>query len=174
MFFKKENKLPVDAFDKDIIEKSMLWFEKKLGAAYIKSIKILIPANYNFKYNSADSDEAITYFIDYLCDYLEINRLTIKYIIVENDQIVFSEGFSTCEDEAINKETFMFRRMENGNFLLPVYADSLKDFDMFFIRLTYNLTFLKFYSEGIFNFANGYMINFLLWTCSKHRQLSCL
>lgn len=162
MFFKKENKLPVDAFDKDIIEKSMLWFEKKLGAAYIKSIKILIPANCNFKYNSADSDEAINYFIDYLCDYLEINRLTIEYIIVENDQIVFSEGFSTREDEAINKETFMFRRMENGNFLLPVYADSLKDFDMFFIWLTYNLTFLKFYSEGIFSFANGYMINFAM------------
>lgn len=162
MLFRRENKLPVDTFDKYIIEKSILWFENKLGANYLQSRKTLIPANCNFKYNNADSDEAIIYFIDYICDYIEINPLTIEYIIIENDKIVFSEGFATQEDEANNKETFMFRRMENGNFVVPVYADSLKDFDMFFVRLIYNLTFLKFYSEGIFKFANGYMINFAM------------
>lgn len=162
MLFKKTNNLPVNTFDKELIEKSLLWFENKLGADYIRSRKSLMPVSYNFEYNHADSDEAIKYFIKYICNYIEINPLNIEYIIVENDVIKFSEGFATREDKEASRDSFMFRKMENGNFLIPIYADSLKDFDMFFIRLTYNLTFLKFYSEGIFTFVNGYMINFAM------------
>ncbi|HEY5405926.1 MAG TPA: hypothetical protein VIJ92_02520 [Ginsengibacter sp.] len=162
MFSKQSDKLPVDDFDKDLIEKSLLWFENKLGPDYIRARKTLIPTNCDFQYNNANSDEAINYFIQYICNHLELNSSNVTYIIVENNKIVFSEGFATREDSAVNKETFMFRRLEDGNFLVTIYADSLKDFDMFFIQLAYNLTFLKFYSEGIFNFANGYMINFAM------------
>ena len=72
MLFKK-SKLPVDAFDKDLIEKSLIWFENKIGADFIKSREYLVFGKCNFKFNKFENDEAIRYFIDYICNYIQLD-----------------------------------------------------------------------------------------------------
>lgn len=157
----KTNKLPVDAFNKDLIEKSLLWFENKLGSDFIKSREYLIPAQLNFKYNNFENDEAIRYFIDYICNYVQLDPSIIEYKIMMNDLITFSEGFVTKEDKR-SSSALICSMTENGKYQVAVYSEYLKDFDLAFTELSYALTFIKLLSEQIFTSVNGYMINFAM------------
>lgn len=154
----KINKLPVDAFNKGLIEKSLLWFENKLGADFINSREYLIPKHLNFKYNNFDNDAAIRYFIDYICNYIQLDPSLIEYKIMMNDQIIFSEGFVTEEDRR-NSSSLICSLKENGKYEMAVYSESLKDFDLAFLKLCYGLIYIKLVSEEIFTFVNGFMIN---------------
>ena len=157
MFFRKDDKCPINEFDKDLIEKSLLWFENKLGASYIKSRKYLIPQHCNFDYKYFDSNESIQYFINFICDYIELDISTVEYVIIQNDDIIFSEASSTTNvDRGKNELLFIG---ENGKYQLPISSRDFKDFDAAFLSMVYELTYIKFFSEGIFTFANGYMIN---------------
>mgnify|MGYP001552828315 CR=1 FL=1 len=75
-----------------------------------------------------------------------------------NDHIIFSEGFATEEDRR-NESSLICNVRENGKYRIAVNSEYLKDFDLAFIELCYELIFIKLLSEQIFTFENGFMIN---------------
>jgi|GEM_PF-6983463 hypothetical protein len=156
MSLNKNATYPIGEFDKDLIEKSLCWFENKLGDTFIKSRKYLVPQHCKFDYRYFDSQEAIQYFINFVCNYIEIDSSIIDYVILQDDDIIFSEGARTKQ---IDRGTALFLINEEEKYQITISARDLKDFDMTFMRMAYALTYIKFFSSGIFSFSNGYMIN---------------
>jgi len=157
MLFGKNDQCPVGEFDKNLIEKSLCWFENKLGDSYIKSRKCLIPQHCNFEYKHIDSDDAIQYFINFICSYIVMDASMIEYVVVQNSDIVFSEASSTKNVDSGKRGLLLIN--ENGKYQLTISSRDFKDFDMAFLSMAYELTYIKFFSEGLFTFSNGYMIN---------------
>lgn len=155
MFFNRTPACPVEGFDKEWIEKALCWFSDKLGKDLIGSRKYMVPRQCDFTYLHFDSDEAIRYFIEHICDHIGLDPALIKFSIFVNDEIEFSEGLVTKND----KDDFiqLYEPGEDGKYEIGIYSKSLQYFDSTFLNLAYKLTYLKLQRDKIFNFPNSHM-----------------
>lgn len=152
---------PVDDFDKTWIDNSLIWFEHKLGKAFIKERDYLIPAHCKFVYPYFDSQEAIQYFIEFICNYIKLDANLIEYRLVWDDpELDFIDGI----DENAEAADFVkeYHENESGQYVIFVDESQLHDFDTTFLELVYKLVYVKLKSQKIFTFENGYMINYAM------------
>jgi hypothetical protein len=156
---------PVDEYDKEWIEKTFVWFEEKLGKEFIKNKEYLIPVNYKFKYNNFNSHEAIQYFIDFICIYIDLNTSLIEFSVLFSE---ISEGDGLPEDfdvdsmEEFIDETPLVVLNHKGKFTVEIGEDMLDDFDGTFLSLVFQLTCIKLFHNKVLHFYNEYLINYAM------------
>ncbi|MGC4102021.1 toxin-antitoxin system YwqK family antitoxin [Ferruginibacter sp.] len=139
---------PVDSYDKNWIEKALVWFEQKLGSNYIRSRKYLIPAHCHFNYPDFNTQEAIEYFITYICDFIEFDRSLVDFTLIwDKDEL---EGFT----EEIGNDISISKK-----YGIDIYTKDLNNFDITFNSIAYQLVFMKLVHKTVFNFPNKYMMD---------------
>jgi hypothetical protein len=151
---------PVDEMDRQWIGRALIWFERKLGADFIKSREYLLLQNHTFEYQDFSSDEAIRYFIGFICNYIDLDPAIIGFQILMNDDIELADGIRTTT----YKEEFERKSWpdENGNYEISLSTKRLEDPQSAFISIAYQLVYLKLLRDGVFTFANGYMIDYAM------------
>jgi hypothetical protein len=156
---------PVDKYDKEWIEKTFVWFEQKFGKEFIKNREYLIPINCKFKYNSFNSHEAIQYFINFICDYIDLDRNFIEFTVLFS-QISEGDGlpddFDVDAPENLIDETPLLTLNDKGKFTVEIGEDMLDDFDGAFISLVFQLTYIKLFHNKVLHFYNEYLINYAM------------
>jgi len=151
---------PVDGFEKAWIENALTWFEQKLGKDFISNKKIFIPSNYKFEYSYFDSHEAIQYFIEFICTYINADPSLIEFHLVWNGDI---EPFESVDKEGESFGTFYdYNFNAEGKYEIVIEENTLRDFDGTFINLAYKLTYIKLLHQKIFTFENVYMVNYAM------------
>ncbi len=156
---------PVNNYDKEWIEKTLVWFEQKLGKEFIKNREYLIPVNYKFKYHNFNSHEAIQYFIDFICDYINLDTSLIEFSILFSE---ISEGDGLPDDfdvdapENLIDDTPLLVLNDKGKFTVEIGEDMLDDFDGTFVSLVFQLTYIKLRYNKVLHFYNEYLINYAM------------
>jgi hypothetical protein len=157
---------PVDNYDKDWIEKTLVWYEEKLGKTFIKNREYLIPANYKFKHLDFKSHEAIQYFIDFICSYLDLDPALVGFEIQWYEAIDDGEGlpddFDVDAIEDADDEEPVQILIKEGKYIIEIGEDLLDDFDGAFYTLASQLTYISLTHKKVFTFYNALMINYAM------------
>ncbi len=156
---------PIDNYDKKWVEKTFVWFEKKLGAEFIKKREYFIPVDYKFKYHNFNNHDAIQYFIDFICGFIDLDSSLIEFLILWNE---ITEGDGLPDDfdvetpENFTDDIPLPIVNEKGKFIVEIGEDMLDDFDGTFLSLVYQLTYIKLFNTKVLSFYNAYLINYAM------------
>jgi hypothetical protein len=151
---------PVDNYDKDWLEKALLWFEHKLGCDYIMNKKYLVPAYCKFQYPDFNTHEAIQYFIEYICDFISLDAGLISFeLIWDNDKELDDFAENVLSNIANSSQTGVANTQRYG---IYIFTKDINDFDITFNSIAYQLTYIKLEYQSVFNFPNKYMIDFAM------------
>jgi hypothetical protein len=155
---------PVNNYDKEWLEKTFVWFETKLGKSFVKSKEYFIPAAYTFKYNNFSSHEAIRYFINFICVFIEFDPALIDFTILWNELPGDDEGlpddFDVTADLNFEEESVLPVVNNEGKYVVEITEEMLSDFDGTFVSLVNQITYICLFHKKIFTFYNLHMVNY--------------
>ena len=156
----KKTVFPIEEFDMRWIERALCWYESRLGKEFISTAKYLVPQKCEFKYLNFNTDDAIQYFVEFICNHLGLDSANIVFTIFMNDDIEISEGLQA--ENIANEYIQNYLPNENGIYEIGIYSNDLTDFTSTFLQLAYKLTYLKLLLKGVFSFPNGFMIDYAM------------
>ena len=155
---------PVNNYDKEWIEKALVWFETKLGKSFIKNKDYFVPSAYSFRHSDFNSHEAIQYFINFICNYIDFDSGLISFTILWNDLPGDDEGlpddFDVNADYTSADDKTLPIINSEGKYVVEITEEMLSDFDGTFVSLVNQITYIHLYHKKIFTFYNLHMVNY--------------
>jgi hypothetical protein len=156
---------PVNAYDKEWIEKTLVWFEEKLGSNFIKNREYFIPAAQTFRYSNFNSHEAIQYFVNFICSYIELDASLVTFSIIWNelpgDEGGLPDDFDVhAADDDPDDPMPLPVLNDEGKYIVAITEDMLDDFDGIFLSLSFQIPYIWLFHKKVFTFYNKYMVNY--------------
>ncbi|MBS1509840.1 MAG: hypothetical protein JST86_03315 [Bacteroidetes bacterium] len=148
---------PVETYDKEWIDDALVWFEQRLGSVFVRSKKILIPADCRFEYTSFNSHEAIDYFVQYICNFIQLDAQLVTTTIIWNDEIDLDAAPAASNANADAVDAADGYDDHEPPYQVQIFAEELNDFDKSFVDLASRLVYIKLKHENTFSFYNVHM-----------------
>lgn len=163
---RRKQECPVDEEIRIWIENTFIWLIKKLGEEKIKNCRTLLPIEDHFPVKSNDATQIVNTVLKVVATQMDVDPKQIVMDFYQEEPLELKGDFGYTiftqqEPEDSHSAGLYQGKDENGQYLISIEKNQLKELDKLVATLAHEIAHIKILGEGLLEKNDEYLTDIL-------------